>query len=112
MKKAIVKNTIVHKSKSGRFSITFWKNDYEVYQDSQAERDAHFCMQEQIRVCIQFGRYNRLTKTWTNQQIWCNPDDLLHLREALDGGEEKSASSPHVRENAWGAQSEQTRPQS
>jgi hypothetical protein len=45
-----------------------------------------------MKVCIQYGRFNRQTGTWDNQQIWCSPEELRDLLSLFDDPEPKMSS--------------------
>lgn len=83
------------KWKDGKWQVSTWKRKmvFPARSDYDAEREV-----EQVRVCIQCSRMNRWTKRWTNQQIWCSPDDLGRLGALLDstgdGGEEEGGDAP------------------
>ena len=74
----------------GRFQISVWKKKktLRAKNDFDVEREV-----EMVRACIQYGRFNRFTKTWANQSIWCNPEELRDLANVLDqlnGGDDAS----------------------
>lgn len=81
-------NQPVIKKRLGRFQVSIWKskkiqkarNDYDI------EREI-----EVVRACIQHSQYTRTTNKWTNQTIWCNPDELRSIAQLLDelNGSEK-----------------------
>lgn len=70
------------KSRGGRFQITTWKKEKVIPADDGKFRPER--RYEVLRACVQYGRFNRATRKYENQQIWCNPDDLRDLVEALD----------------------------
>ena len=75
------KNQPVAKSKVGRFQVSVWKKKklFQARNDFDVEREV-----EMVRVCIQYSTFNKGQNTWTNQSIWCNPDELRDLANALD----------------------------
>jgi hypothetical protein len=78
----------ISKSKVGRFQISIWKKKrlLEAKNDFDLEREI-----ETVRACVQYGRFNRATNSWDNQSIWCNPEELHDLMNALENlnGEDK-----------------------
>ena len=65
----------------GRFQISLWENQRltKAKHDYDAEREHNA-----LRACVQHGTFNKTTQTWENQSIWCNPDELRDLANALD----------------------------
>lgn len=65
----------------GRFQISIWKRKklFKAKNDYDVEREV-----EIVRACIQYSQYNKSTNNWTNQSIWCNPDELRVLVQVLD----------------------------
>ena len=65
----------------GRFQVSIWKRKklYKAKNDYDVEREV-----EIARACIQYSQYNKQTNSWTNQAIWCNPDELRNLVQVLD----------------------------
>jgi len=87
------KNKPISKSKAGRFQISIWKRHKTV----PASEDT-FCPEREydiVRACIQYSRFNKLKQEYERQQIWCNPDELRNLCQAMDelgkdeGGEQE-----------------------
>ena len=74
-KKPIVKKRL------GRFQVSIWKRKklFKARNDYDVEREV-----EIARACIQYSQYNKSTNSWTNQTIWCNPDELRNLVQLLD----------------------------
>ncbi len=64
----------------GRFQVSHWrtKRTFPARNDFETEREV-----VSRRACIQYSRLNRLTQSWENQQIWCNPEELRDLFQAL-----------------------------
>ena len=75
------KNKPLVKKRLGRFQVSIWKRKklYKAKNDDDVEREI-----EITRACIQYSQYNKATNTWINQTIWCNPDELRNLVQALD----------------------------
>ncbi len=63
------------KSRSGRFQVSIWSTGRD--EDSLSG----YC---RFRVCIQHSRYNRQQEQWENQSIWCSPEEVRDLHDALD----------------------------
>ena len=90
-------NTPTARSRIGRFQISIWKRKrvLPAKNDFDIEREV-----EMARACIRHGRFNRATQSWDNQTIWCNPDELRDLVNALDklsqdsGGENAASREP------------------
>ena len=72
----------ISKSKVGRFQISIWKRQKIVPGDESGFRPER--TYDIVRACVQYSRFNRLTREFDRQQIWCNPDDLRNLAQALD----------------------------
>ncbi|MEW6236411.1 MAG: hypothetical protein AB1656_13570 [Candidatus Omnitrophota bacterium] len=68
------------KSRAGRFQISVWPRQI-IIKDGSFQTDRVI---DASRVCIQFGAYDRQTRQWNNQTIWCGADDLRSLSAALD----------------------------
>ena len=79
---ASTKHRPAEKIRMGRFQVSLWFNEKIL-----AAR--HDCAAEQTwleaRACIQHGQWNKLTREWDNQTIWCSVDELRDLVQALDG---------------------------
>ena len=39
---------------------------------------------EQVRACIQYSRYNHEKQDWDRSSIWCSPEELRDLGNALN----------------------------
>jgi ASC-1-like (ASCH) protein len=87
------KSQPLSKKQVGRFQVSIWKRHKIVPGDEAGFRPER--EYDVIRACVQYSRFNRLTREFDRQQIWCNPDDLRNLVQALDelgqanGGEVK-----------------------
>ena len=75
------KNRPVAKGKVGRFQISVWKNKklFKAKNGFDVEREVVVA-----RACIQYSTFNKVQGTWKNQSIWCNPEELRDLPNALD----------------------------
>ena len=74
----------VKKAKAGRFQVTTWKFHRFLNSGDKAYIE---------RACIQYSTFNRVTRTWEKQSIWCSAGDLSRLAEALEeirGGDPSS----------------------
>ena len=71
----------VSKKQVGRFQVSIWKRRKVVpaRDDCGAEREV-----EIIRACVQYSTYSYSTRSYQRQHIWCNPEELRNLAEALD----------------------------
>ena len=71
----------VRKKQVGRFQVSIWKRHKVVpaRDDFGVEREYDI-----VRACIQYSQYNRTVGEFERKQIWCNPDELRNLVEALD----------------------------
>jgi hypothetical protein len=81
------------KRRVGRFQISTWRIPYLL---SNGNPNSTIYIEKQIdvdRVCIQYSRFNKATHRWVNQQIWCSPEDLRDLAEAVDRLNEEDGSS-------------------
>jgi hypothetical protein len=69
------------RTRSGRFQVTIWKRDRTIPPRSAfgAERQV-----VAVRACVQYSRWNRITREWENQSIWCGVHELRDLVQALD----------------------------
>ena len=69
------------KSRVGRFQISLLRKTIII-----PAKDECASMEREIvseRACIQYGV--KVRGKWLNQQIWCSPDELRDLVNALDG---------------------------
>ena len=75
------KNRPIVKKVVGRFQVSVWKQKrlFQARTDFDTEREV-----ETVRACVQYSRFNRATRSYDNQQVWCNLDELLDLANALD----------------------------
>jgi hypothetical protein len=71
----------VAKAKLGRFQVSIWKQKNIAKARNGFDFDREV---ERMRACVQYGRFNRMTKEWNNQSIWCDPEELRDLANALD----------------------------
>lgn len=89
------------KTRSGKFNVAIWQWKKTIsakgsLQDFFAERQ-----QDVYRASIRFSKWNRQTRTWHDQTIWCSIDDLRSLVQALDELNIRDSEEP-ARENAQG----------
>jgi len=71
----------VAKTKLGRFQVSIWRKKSIVKARNGFDFDREV---ERVRACVQYGRFNRVTKEWNNQSIWCDPEELRDLANVLD----------------------------
>ena len=70
------------KSKSGKFQISLFKFDKLI-----KEGDTISCeiIVDNYRTCIQHSRFSIKYQSWQQQQIWCSPEELRDLANAIEG---------------------------
>ena len=71
----------VAKKEMGRFQVSIWKQRRTVPAGSEFEPEREY---DVVRVCIQHSRFNRATREYRRQQIWCNPQELRDLAGVVD----------------------------
>ncbi len=76
------KNEPISKKRVGRFQVTTWKKRKIVPGDESGFRPER--EYDIVRACVQYSRYNKVKREYDQQQIWCNPDELRNLVQALD----------------------------
>ena len=83
------------RNKVGNFQISLWKKKlvFPAKTDFDCEREV-----DVVRVCIQYSRFDKKKQSWSNQSIWCLPDELRDLAAVLaqlfeEKGEEVSSPS-------------------
>lgn len=80
------------KHRVGRFQISVWKRKKIIPPQNGfiPERE-----EDIMRACVQFGSFNKATRTWDNQSIWCKPEELRDLANVLDqlNGEDEAYTS-------------------
>ncbi|OVE73916.1 hypothetical protein BVX94_02255 [bacterium B17] len=72
----------ISKARVGRFQATVWKKHKVLPADESGfspEREFDI-----VRACVQYSRYNKKKGAYERQQIWCNPEELRCLADALD----------------------------
>lgn len=87
--------------RSGRFQISTWMfvrtvKSGNTHSVSYTERRV-----ETQRVCIQHSVKDRLSGGFRNQSIWCSPDDLRSLAEAVEKLNEVEPIPPDDGEGGW-----------
>ena len=70
------------KGTCGKFQVSLFKTERIVRlgDDFRPER-----IIEQVRVCIQYSFFRRSTNSWEREQIWCSPEELRDLSNAILG---------------------------
>ena len=76
------KNKPYKKIRNGRFQISMFKCSKVLRSGGDTTSEL---IVENTRVCVQYSRYNRRSGDWERQSIWCSPDELRDLGNALDG---------------------------
>ena len=87
------KSLPIKKVKSGRFQISLWNFGQRL---SKGRKESIIYIEQEVerqRACIQFSTFNKATGRWQNQSIWCSPEDLRSLADAMDKYDEEVASS-------------------
>ena len=74
-------NRPISQGRAGSFRIALWqcRRIRKARHDYDAEREIVF-----DRVSIRHSRFNRQSNSWENQTIWCSPDEVRDLYQALD----------------------------
>ena len=70
----------------GRFQISTWMS-MRLMNPVQAGKEPIAYLEKWLevhRACIQYGTYNKDRQEWENQTIWCSPNELQSLVEALE----------------------------
>ncbi|MBT4483460.1 MAG: hypothetical protein HOC71_07265 [Candidatus Latescibacteria bacterium] len=69
------------KSKSGRFQISLFKFEKVIRNGDTIRSEV---IVDNIRVCVQYSKFNNRAGEWQRQQIWCTPEELRDLVDAID----------------------------
>ena len=69
------------KSKAGRFQISLFKFE-KVIRNGDTIRSEVII--DNIRACVQYSKYNNYAGEWQRQQIWCTPEELRDIVDAID----------------------------
>lgn len=72
----------LNRSKIGRFQVSLWKRDKFVPPRHGYDTG---CTVTVRSACVQYSRWNRISRSWENQSIWCDWDELRDLVQALEG---------------------------
>jgi hypothetical protein len=67
--------------KSGRFQISLFKFE-KVIRNGDTIRSE--LIVDNIRICVQHSYFNNNTGQWKRQQIWCSPEEIRDLMNAID----------------------------
>ena len=69
------------KCRNGRFQISLFRNEKTI---PVPEDDHYGCERTRtwFRVCVQYSQF--VDGEWERQQIWCAPEELRDLSDALD----------------------------
>lgn len=74
----------VSKTRFGRFEASIWQW-LKVVSAPREQRDFRPEREYVVkRACIRHSRWDKVTKTWDEQVIWCNVHELDSLREAIE----------------------------
>jgi len=74
------KNGPYKKSRMGRFQISLFRNKKIIPAKDDFSIEREFISE---RACIQYSQY--VQGEWRRQQIWCSPNEIRDLVNALDG---------------------------
>jgi len=74
------KNIPYKRIKKGRFQISFFKSNRFISPRSGYHAELAV---EQIRVCLQYSYFSNYSDKWIRQKIWCSPDELHDLYNAI-----------------------------
>ena len=91
------------KARSGRFQVTIWKHDKTISPRSAFGAERQLVV---VRACVQHSRWNRITREWENQSVWCSVLELRDLVQALDALNETGALDNEVSLGQLKAQAE------
>ena len=69
------------KSRSGRYQISLFKFEKVIRNGDSIRSEVRI---DNIRVCVQYSNYNNRAGEWQRQQIWCTPEELRDLVDAID----------------------------
>ena len=72
------------KTRSGRFQVGIWHWKRLVGAKGEMRDFAAERQQDIYRASIRCSEWNRQTRTWQDQTIWCSVDDLRSLVQVLD----------------------------
>ena len=89
------KNKPLRVYRSGRFKISVWM--FRQLLTNGRDRDSITYLEQSVvaqRVCLEYSTYNRATRTWKNQRIWLDPEDLRSLGDVLEKVDGEGSASP------------------
>ena len=75
----------VLRAKSGRFDVSVWHWKRTISPPDGMEGFSPEHEVDVTRACIRLSHWNKGTRTWDEELIWCSVDDLRSLVQALDG---------------------------
>ena len=70
------------KSKSGRFQVSLFKFEKLIRKGDTIRSEL---IVDNFRVCIQYSTFSKKYNNWQRQQIWCSPEELRDLGNAISG---------------------------
>ena len=70
------------KSRVGRFQVSLFKANRFISPLSDYGAEIPFV---QVRACIQYSRFNHWNHQWERCSIWCSPEELRDLVNAVSG---------------------------
>ena len=76
------------KSRVGRFQISLFRIQRYIapMRDCSAELPI-----SRVRACVQYSTFDRSKQEWDRHSIWCSPEELRDLGNALHGLVEEEA---------------------
>ncbi|MCL4215944.1 MAG: hypothetical protein KJ052_02915 [Candidatus Hydrogenedentes bacterium] len=84
MKKLINHTGPYSRVRAGRFEVSLWQW-IKVISAPEDQRDYKPDREYIVRRAkIRYSRYNRYSKTWDEQAIWCNINDLEDFKKAIE----------------------------
>ena len=87
------KNKPIAKKQVGRFQISIWRREKIIPGDKEMFRPERKV--EIVRACVQYSRFNRLTREFDRQHIWCSPMELRDLVQVLDTMNKEEGGESH-----------------
>ena len=71
----------ISKNRIGRFQVSLWMRNRTIAARHEYDVERTFVSR---RACVQYSRWNKITRGWENQSIWCSWDELRDLIQALE----------------------------
>lgn len=90
-------NRPVARVRTGRFQISLWKRKVVLPVRHAYDSERTLVV---TRACVQHSRWNRISREWQNQSVWCSVEELRDLVQVLDGLNETALINVVPREAA------------